>query len=229
MSWIAAGMIGSQVVGGVMSSRAQKKQAAAQQQGYEQAGAQTVGALNKYQDMVKPYTSAGAGVMNPMMREIRGTNPFQDMAAESYAAQVGEQLRQGQAASGRFSAGETPGLIAGGMAKVMMDARQQRIANMMGVAGMGQNSAMNLGAAGMDAAANSGNALLGAADARGQRQAANSQAFANTLGGVANTFAANQMGLFDAPTNNAAISSGASGSTAAGYAPGIMSAWSANQ
>ncbi len=201
---IAAAVVGGSLVGGVMSSNAQKKAAKTA------ASAETYAAelqieesrrqFDQIRQLMSPYVTAGnmavveqqslAGLLGREAQQA-SINDIQNSSQFAALQQQGENaILQNAAATGGLRGGNTQGALAQFRPALLNQLIESQYEKLGGLTSIGQNAAAGVGNAGMtttgqinQALGNMGSAQAGAALARGQ---ANAQ-LAGTLSNAAGT------------------------------------------
>jgi len=212
MAWQAVAMIGSSILGGIMSSRSQKKAAqtaaTAQTQAAEMGIAEQRRQFDAMQQLMSPYVQGGQGAFSQMMAATGAMGPEaqqQYIQGIEQGPEFGALVRQGEEAILQ-SASATGGLRGGNVQEALAKFRPEMLSGLLnqqygrlgGLAQMGQASAAGQSAQGMNMASNIGNlfgqqgaAQAGAALARGN-------ATANMWGNIAGSVGlAGGMGYLD--------------------------------
>ena len=195
MSFVAAAIVGSTVVSGVIQSNAAKKaagqQAASAQQGIDEQRRQ----FDALQVLMKPYVGAGttalgqqAALIGVSGAEAQQTaiNALQQGPEFNALVQQGEQgILQSAAATGGLRGGNVQGALAQFRPQVLSSLIEQQYNRLGGLSTMGQNDAAGVGSAGMQTGTNIANLLAqqGAAQAGGTLAAG--AAWGNTIGSLA--------------------------------------------
>jgi hypothetical protein len=211
MVWVATAVIGSAIVGGVMSSNAQKKAAktaaGAQTAAADQSMAEQRRQFDALQVLFKPYVEAGGGALSRQLDLVGNNGPeAQQKAIEAIqmGPEYGAMIRQGEegilqnaAATGGLRGGNVQASLAKFRPEVLSSLINQQYQRLGGLTSMGQASAAGQAAGGQAFANNvgqlygqRGDAIANAAMARGQ---ATSNMWGNIAGSVG--FAAGR-GLF---------------------------------
>lgn len=211
MAWIATAIIGSAIVGGVMSSSAQKKAAktaaGAQTQASDQAIAEQRRQFDAIQALFRPYVEAGGGSLARQLDLVGNNGPEAQQRAiqaiemgPEFAAltrQGEEAILQNASATGGLRGGNVQASLAKFRPEVLSSLINQQYQRLGGLTQMGQASAAGQAAGGQNMANNisqlfgqRGEALAGSALARGQ---ADANMWGNIAGSVG--FAAGR-GLF---------------------------------
>lgn len=193
--WVAAAIVGSTVVSGVIQSKAAKsaagQQAASAQQGIDEQRRQ----FDALQVLMKPYVGAGTtalgqqaaliGVSGPEAQQ-KAINALQQGPEFNALVQQGEQgILQSAAATGGLRGGNVQGALAQFRPQVLSSLIEQQYNRLGGLSTMGQNAAAGVGSAGMQTGTNIANLLAqqGAAQAGGTLAAG--AAWGNTIGSLA--------------------------------------------
>lgn len=205
MSWVAAAVAGGTLVGGYLSSNAQKDaantaagaQTAASQAGIEEQRRQ----FDQIQKLLSPFVTAGTGALGAQ-QNLLGTNGAAAQQAAISGIQTSPQY-QALSQSGQdailANASATGGLRGGNVQAALGQFQPQLLAQLIdqqysrlgGMTSLGQNAAAGVGNAGLATGNNvtqllgqQGSAQAGAALAAGK---ADSQLY-NTIGGAFGTF-----------------------------------------
>lgn len=211
---VAAAVVGSAVVGGVMSSKAQKSAAKtaanaqidASEMGVEEQRRQ----FDAVQKLLKPYSDAGLGGLTGQqdLLGINGTaaqqaainNINNSSEMQTYLQQGENAILQNASATGGLRGGNTQAALAQFRPQLLNQLISQRYQNLAGMTALGQNAAAGTGNAGMQTASNisnlyqqSGAAQAGAALARGQASANMWNGVTGAIGQVAGM---KMMGMF---------------------------------
>lgn len=194
MSWIAAAVVGSAVVGGVVASKAADKAAGAQTEAAQQGIGEQRRQFDQVQELLSPYVDAGTSALQQQLA-LGGVSGADAQQAAIQAIQQGpefqaltqqgeEAILQNASATGGLRGGDTQGALAQFRPQVLSGLINQQYGRLGGLAGAGQNAAAGLGAAGMQTGANVANLYgqQGAAQAGGAL--ASGQAWGNVLGQV---------------------------------------------
>lgn len=200
MSWVAAAIVGSTVVGGVMSGNAQRDAA------NTAAGAQTESArlgieeqrrqFDAIQKLLSPYVSSGENALASQMNLLGLNGPEAERTAiqriasgKGFNAQVeqGENaLRQNAAATGGLRGGNIQAALAQFRPQMLSSAIDSQFNKLGGIANIGQSSAAGVGAAGQQTGANIANLYGQQGAAQAGAALASGQAQANMWGSIAN-------------------------------------------
>lgn len=228
MSFIATAIIGSAVVGGVLSSNAQRSAASsasrAQQQAADQSIAEQRRQFDAVQQLMAPYVQSGTTALSRYnaLTGLAGEEAQQTLINQiTSGAEYGSLVRQGEeailqsaSATGGLRGGNTQSALARFRPEILSSLIRDEYSRLGGMVSVGQNAAAGLGNAGMQTGQNISNqygqigqAQAGAALARGQATAnmwgniAGSVGLAAGLGGFGRPPAAPPAG-FDAMLTN---------------------------
>lgn len=205
MSWGMVAVAGATLVGGVMSSRAQKKA------GEQAAGAQSESAelgieeqrrqFDAIQELLKPYVTAGTGALD-QQQTLAGLNGAQQQRAaidaisnspefQSLFAQGENAILQNASATGGLRGGNVQGALAKFRPAMLSAQINDQYARLGGLSSMGLGAATQTGQFGQASTNNvtsllqqQGSALAGGALARGNAQAGYGAAIGNAAGMV---------------------------------------------
>lgn len=194
MSFVAAAIVGSTVVSGVIQSKAAKsaagQQAASAQQGIDEQRRQ----FDALQVLMKPYVGTGTtalgqqaaliGVSGPEAQQ-KAINALQQGPEFNALVQQGENaILQSAAATGGLRGGNVQGALAQFRPQVLSSLIEQQYNRLGGLSTMGQNAAAGVGTAGMQTGTNIANLLAqqGAAQAGGTLAAGS--AWGNVIGSI---------------------------------------------
>lgn len=211
MVWVATAIIGSAVVGGVLSSNSQKsaaKQAAnAQTQATDQSMAEQRRQFDAIQAMFRPYVEAGGGALGRQL-DLIGNNGPEAQQRAIQAIEMGpefaaltrsgeEAILQNAAATGGLRGGNVQASLAKFRPEVLSSLINQQYQRLGGLTQLGQASAGMQAANGQAFANNASNLFMQRGDAQANAALARGQANANMWGNVAGSvgFAAGN-GLF---------------------------------
>ena len=205
MSFIAAAVVGSAVVGGVTSyvtgksqARAAKGAAATQVKGQQQAADEARAAYGDIADLLQPYADVGGPALQGMMASSGLLGP---QAQQSYISGVeggaefqglvrqGEEaILQNASATGGLRGGNVQGALAQFRPGVLSALLQQQYGRLAGLENIGSTANINLANARGQLGANVANSLTGAAAASAKGMvgaaAANAQAYQGIGGAV---------------------------------------------
>jgi hypothetical protein len=200
--WPLIATIGSAIIGGAMSSSAQKKAAktaaAAQTQATDQSMAEQRRQFDAIQAMFRPYVEAGGGALARQL-DLTGVSGPEAQQRAIQAIEMGPEFaamtRQGEeailqnaAATGGLRGGNVQASLAKFRPEVLSSLINQQYQRLGGLTQLGQASAGMQAASGQAFANNAtqlfgqrGEALAGSALARGQ---ANANMFGNIAGSI---------------------------------------------
>lgn len=211
---LAVGMVGASVVGGALSSRAQRKSAnaaanaqiEASEMGVEEQRRQ----FDAVQKILKPYADAGlsglTGQQNLLgingtaaqQAAINNINNSPEMA--TYLQQGENAILQNASATGGLRGGNTQAALAQFRPQLLNQMINQRYQNLAGMTAVGQNAAAGTGNAGMQTASNISNLYQQTGAAQAGAALAQGQASANMWNGVSQAIGQvsgmKMMGLF---------------------------------
>ena len=211
---VAAAVVGSAVVGGVMSSRAQKKAAnsaaSAQIESSEMGVEEQRRQFDAVQKLLKPYSDAGLsgltgqqdllGINGDAAQQAAINNINNSSEMQTYLQQGENAILQNASATGGFRGGNTQAALAQFRPQLLNQLINQRYQNYAGLTSLGQNAAAGTGNAGMQTASNisnlyqqTGAAQAGAALAQGQASANMWNGLTGAIGQVAGM---KMMGMF---------------------------------
>lgn len=196
---VATAIIGSSIVGGLLSSNAQKKAAKSASQAQSQAAdagiAEQRRQFDALQKLMAPFVQGGTDAFSQMMAisGVAGPEAQQQLIAQIEAGPEFQSLvRSGEEAILQ-SASATGGLRGGNVQEALAKFRPEVLSSLINqkynqfgnIAAMGQNAAAGVGSAGMNTGTNIAQLLQqqGAAVAGGQL--ARGQATANLWGNIA--------------------------------------------
>lgn len=201
MSGIATAVVGAAVVGGVMSSRAQKKAAnsaaSAQIESSEMGVEEQRRQFDAVQKLLKPYSDAGLGGLTgqqdllgingntAQQAAINNINNSSEM--QTYLQQGENAILQNASATGGLRGGNTQAALAQFRPQLLNQLINQRYQNYAGLTALGQNAAAGTGNAGMQTANNISNLYQQTGAAQAGAALASGQATANAWNGVSST------------------------------------------
>lgn len=211
---LAVGMVGASVVGGALSSRAQRKSAnaaanaqiEASEMGVEEQRRQ----FDAVQKLLKPYADAGLsgltgqqdllGINGTAAQQAAINNINNSSEMQTYLQQGENAILQNASATGGIRGGNTQAALAQFRPHLLNQLINQRYQNLAGMTALGQNAAAGTGNAGMQTASNisnlyqqSGAAQAGAALAKGQASADMWNGVSQAIGQISGM---KMMGLF---------------------------------
>lgn len=211
---LAVGMVGASVVGGALSSRAQRKSANAAANAQIQASEMGVEEQRRQfdavQKLLKPYADAGLsgltgqqnllGINGTAAQQAAINNINNSSEMQTYLQQGENAILQNASATGGLRGGNTQAALAQFRPQLLNQLINQRYQNLAGMTALGQNAAAGTGNAGMQTASNisnlyqqSGAAQAGAALAKGQASADMWNGVSQAIGQVSGM---KMMGLF---------------------------------
>ena len=198
MSGIATAIVGSAIVGGVLSSKAAGKAADATTQATEATVAEQRRQYDQTRTDQMPWMDAGKGALNRL----------QDPTA-NFSASPGYQFRLSEGQRGvQQSAAARGGAYSGNAMKALNDYNQGMASSeysnwwnqQAGLAGVGQSSANAVGQFGANASSNIGNALMAGGDARASGIMGSANSLTGALNSGLNSYMLYKGGYFTKPT-----------------------------
>lgn len=198
---VAAAVVGSAVVGGVMSSKAQKSaartaanaQIEASDKGVEEQRRQ----FDALQALLKPYADAGLsgltgqqnllGINGTAAQQAAINNINNSSEMQTYLQQGENAILQNASATGGLRGGNTQAALAQFRPQLLNQLINQRYQNLAGMTALGQNAAAGTGNAGMQTASNISNLYQQTGAAQAGAALAQGQASANMWNGVSST------------------------------------------
>lgn len=192
--FVAAAIIGSTLVSGVMQSRAASKAASAQtasaQAGIDEQRRQ----FDAVQELLAPFVGAGTTALGQQAALV-GVEGSEAQRAAIQAIEQGPEFaaltRQGEeailqsaAATGGLRGGNIQGALAQFRPQILSGLIEQQYGRLGGLAQMGQTSAAGVGTAGMQTGANISNLMQQQGAAQAGAALAQGQAWGNTLGSL---------------------------------------------
>ena len=186
MSWAAVAGAAVSVVGGVISSNKAKKGADAQAAAADAAARESGRQYDQTRQDMMPWMGAGTNALAQMQQLNAGDfSSFRQSPDYQFAFDQGLQAtdRSAAARGGLFSGGHSADLQAfgQGLASQQYGNYYNRLASL---AGVGQQTAGQIGQFGAQNAANQGNALMSAGNARASAYGQQANAWNNALAGV---------------------------------------------
>ena len=197
----AVGVVGASIVGGAMSSKAQKKaaqsasnaQVAASEMGVEEQRRQ----FDAVQKLLKPYADAGLsgltgqqdllGINGNAAQQAAINNINNGSEMQTYLQQGENAILQNASATGGLRGGNTQAALAQFRPQLLNQLVNQRYQNLAGMTALGQNAAAGTGNAGMQTASNISNLYQQTGAAQAGAALAQGQASANMWNGVSST------------------------------------------
>jgi len=220
--WVAGAVVGSAVIGGVMSSNAATDAADTQAAAANRAADLEYKMFQENQATQKPFLEAGLKGQNRLLDLLAlsgntGAQGYGSMAKNfgmsdfeqdpGYAFRMSEGLKAlDRTAASR--GGMLSGAALKGATRYGQDMASQEYQNaynryntnranilnpLQSLAGQGQTTANTLGTAGQNYATNAGNAYMGASNAAASGYVGSANAWNQALGGATNYFTQNQM------------------------------------
>lgn len=194
MSWVAAAVVGSAVVGGAVASKSAKTAANAQTAAADAGVSEQRRQFDRVQELLSPYVDAGEqGLMGQMNLAGLGGAEAQQAAIDQIMqgpefqnlTQQGEEaILQNASATGGLRGGNTQAALAQFRPSVLSGLINQQYGRLGGLAGMGQASAAGVGAAGMQTGQNVAGLMQQSGAAQAGGAMAQGQAWGNVLGQV---------------------------------------------
>jgi hypothetical protein len=206
---MAAAVIGSSVVGGVVQSKSASKAAAAQTQAADLGIEEQRRQFDRVRELLSPYVEAGdvsliqqmalGGMSGPKAQReaisaIEGGQEFQALTQQGE-----EAILQSASATGGLRGGNTQSALAQFRPQVLSSLINQQYSRLGGLTAMGQQSAAGVGTAGMQTGQNIAN-LYGQQGAAAAGSAlASGQAFGNVMGSIGQYAGGVSAGIFPNP------------------------------
>ena len=194
MSGIATAIVATSVIGGISSSNASKSAANAQKQSTDATIAEQRRQYDQTRTDQMPWMDAGKGALNRLQDP---TANFTKSPGYDFRLKEGQRgVQQSAAARG--------GAYSGNAMKALSDYNQGMASNEYGnwwnqqssLAGVGQATANSLGQLGAQSAANVGNSLMAAGDARASGIMGGANSWSNALNTGVNTYGLYKGGFF---------------------------------
>jgi hypothetical protein len=195
MSAVAAAVIGSAVIGGVVTSSAASKAGKAQVQAADKAAEEQRAAREEMRTLLNPYVSAGTPALQEQMAALGLSGPEAQQAYvagqeqspifQSLARQQEEAILQNASATGGLRGGNVQGALAQFRPALLNQFLEQQYGRLAGLSTLGQASAAGVGAAGQNAATQIGSAYTQAGQAQAGSVLGQANAFNQALGTVA--------------------------------------------
>lgn len=199
MSGIATAIVGSAVVGGVLSSNAQKSAAktaaSAQTAASDAAVAEQQRQFDAMKELLAPYVAAGepaiqqmgvlAGLGTPSEQKAAISAIEQSPLFQAQVRQGEEALLQQAAATGGLRGGNVQAALAQYRPTMLQQAIENQYSKLAGLGQIGQASAAGQAAQGIQSASNIGNILAQSGQAQAQAALASGAATANMWGNIA--------------------------------------------
>lgn len=194
MSAVAAAVIGSAVIGGVVSSNAAKSAGKAQVQAADKTAEEQRAAREEMRTLLNPYVSAGTpalqaqmaalGLSGPEAQQAYVTQQEQSPTFQALAQQGENAIRQNASATGGLRGGNIQGALAQFRPALLNQFLEQQYSRLGDLTKVGQASAAGVGAAGITSATNIGNAYTQAGQAQAGSILGQANAFNNALGTI---------------------------------------------
>jgi len=194
MSWIAAAIVGSTVVSGVVQSKSASKAASAQTAAADAGIEEQRRQFNAVQQLLSPFVGAGTTALGQQAALVGVDGPEAQRAAiqaieqgpefSALTRQGEEAILQSAAATGGLRGGNIQGALAQFRPQVLSSLIEQQYGRLGGLAQMGQASAAGVGTAGMQTGANISNLMQQQGAAQAGSALAQGQAWGNVLGSV---------------------------------------------
>jgi hypothetical protein len=194
MSAVAAAVIGSAVIGGVVSSKAASKAGKAQVQAADKTVEEQRAAREEMRTLLNPYVSAGTPALQAQMaalglsgqeaQQAYVTEQEQSPIFQALARQQEEALLQNASATGGLRGGNVQGALAQFRPRLLNQFLEQQYGRLSGLSQLGQASAAGVGAAGMQSANQIGQAYTQAGQARAGSIMGQANAFNQALGTI---------------------------------------------
>ena len=196
---IATAIIGSAIVGGVMSSRAQKSAAKtasrAQTEAADKSIAEQRRQFDAVQQLMAPYVQSGTTALSRYnaLTGLSGEEAQQTLIDQiTSGAEYGSLVRQGEeailqsaSATGGLRGGNTQSALARFRPEILSSLIRDEYSRLGGMVSMGQNAAAGLGNAGMQTGQNISNQYGQIGQAQAGAALARGQATANMWGNIA--------------------------------------------
>lgn len=192
----AAAIAGAGIVGGLISSNAQKKAAKSAANAQTAASDASIAEQRRQfdlsQQLVQPYVNAGVGALGQQqnLMGLNGTSAQQTAINnlqnspffQSVYKQAENALLQNAAATGGLRGGNIQGALADNRMNMLNTAYQNQLQNLGNLVTLGQNSATNTGTNAMAMANNIGNLNTNIGQAQAGYALARGQSTQNMLG-----------------------------------------------
>jgi hypothetical protein len=194
MSWIAAAVIGSSVVSGVVQSNAASKASTAQVQAADKGIEEQRRQFDAIQALLKPYIETGTTALS-RQAALMGLGGEEAQRSAITALEQGPEFaaltRQGEeailqnaAATGGLRGGNVQAALAQFRPQILSGLIEQQYSRLGGLTTAGQNAAAGVGTAGMTTGANVSNLMAQQGAARAGSALAGGRAFGNVLGDI---------------------------------------------
>ena len=186
MAWVAVAGVAASVVGGVVQANGAKKAAKAQQAGYDAASMESARQYDQTREDMQPWMQAGNNALSQMQQLNGGDfSSFKESPDYQFAFDQGMQAldRSAAARGSLYSGGHQADLMqfGQGLASQQYGNYYNRLA---GLAGVGQQTAGQIGEFGAQNASTQANCAIGGANARASSYGQQANAWGNALQGV---------------------------------------------
>ena len=194
MSYVAAAIVGSAVVGGVIQSESAKDAAAAQTQAADMGIEEQRRQFDLMRELLSPYVEAGdaslmqqlalGGFSGPEAQREAISRIEQGSEYQSLVASGEEAILQNASATGGLRGGNTQSSLAQFRPQVLSSLINQQYSRLGGITSLGQQSAAGVGTAGMQTGQNIANLYGQQGAAQAGSALAQGQAFGNVIGSL---------------------------------------------
>lgn len=219
MSWIAAAVVGSAVVGGAVASKSAKTAANAQTKSAKSGIEEQRRQFDQVQNLLSPYADAGTQALTGQL-DLAGLNTPEAQAAAIQAIEQGPEFQalsqqgenailQNASATGGLRGGNTQGALAQFRPQLLSGLIEQQYGRLGGLTSVGQNAAAGVGNAGMQTGANVSNLMQQQGAAQAGSALASGQAWGNVFGQVGQYAGGVASGAIANPFGGTAAQSGA--------------------
>jgi hypothetical protein len=191
MSAVAAAVVGSAVIGGVVSMSAASKAGKAQVRAADRSAEEQRAAREEMRTLLNPYVSAGTPALQAQMAALGLSGPEAQQAYvsqqeqspffQALAGQGEDVIRQNASATGGLRGGNIQGALAQFRPALLNQFLDQQYGRLSGLTTLGQQSAAGVGAAGMQSATQIGNAYTQAGRAQAGSIMGQAAGFNNAL------------------------------------------------
>ena len=215
MSVVAAAVIGSAVVGGVVTNNASKRAANAQENAAGKATDTQLEMFNRNAELQEPWRQAGIGALSDLTKGTQAGGDFmRDFSAADFKADPGYafRLEQGQRAL-ESSAAARGGLLSGGTGKALVNYgqeagsqefgnaynrfnadRDRRFNRLSSIAGVGQTATRDVAQQGTNTANNVSNLQTQVGNVQAGRAISQGNAINGAIGTIGNYFGGSGFG-----------------------------------
>ena len=198
MSWVAAAVAGSAIVGGVVASRSANNAADAQTNASNAGIAQQNAQFAAIQKLLQPYVQTGNQALN-RQENLLGMNgrdaQGRAIGRIENSAQFGAMMQQGEngilqnaSATGGLRGGNMQGALAQFRPQLLQALIEQQYSRLGGLTSMGQNAAAGVGNADMQTGNNITNLLGQVGSAQAGNALAQGAAINSTVSGLTGAF-----------------------------------------